>query len=460
MATYGIRALDGRMYDPNPSQRQFFRNLNDSACRYTWYAGGMGAGKTLTGCVALALEMLRRPRGRFVIGRWAYRELLTTTWDTLCRIMPRAMIVARNESPANMMLALRNGAICYGWNLSNWKNLASLNLDGFYCDELHEVKDPNVWFQLCARLRGTVGPLKGWGTGTPAGRDWAYQLFVEGHHPDHRLVRAPTRENLAHLPPDYEAGLRRIYTPEMASRFLDADFSEWEGLVLASFREAQNTIDDFPLPSHWNRFRAIDPGYGQDPAACLWGATDEEGNLYLYDEWKERGKVIREQAEAIHLKTGGAHVEWTVIDPSSRRRNDETGRAAIDLYRSYDLPCEPAENRIEASIHLLNNMLSPDPERIYPDRHARADQSGAPQIYFLRRGTAKLREEIRHWLWDGDKPTDKDNHLIDCLRYLALRKPHPSFRAARRPQEAGWKSFWEGIGSEAAAGDLPLIGAR
>lgn len=453
MASFWIRALDGAPYVPNKSQEAFFRALNDPDIKYLWFAGGIGAGKSLTGCLALLMEMLRRPRGTFLIARQNYKELLTTTWDTLMRVCPRSVILGASASQTNLILALRNGAVCHGWNLSNWKNLTSLNLDGWYIDEATEVQEPAVWMQLCARLRGVVGPRKGWATGTPNGRDWLYQLFVEGGHDNHALIRAKTSDNLGHLPLNYEEELRRIYSPEMAARFLDAEFCDMAGRILFAYDESVHVIEPFDLPSYWQRFRAIDPGYGQDPAACLWGATDEHGNLFLTEEFYETGKVIREQCGIILAKSVGTTTEWTVIDPSAARRNDETGKSQIDLYAEYGVPCEPADNRLDSGLAAVQDMLRPDESHLHPFTAA----CPAPKIYVFR-PLGRLRDELLSYRWENGKRKGPD-HLIDCLRYMVQRRPKPSYLRDRRQKNANWTRFLElGAGPE-SVGSVGSVGA-
>lgn len=442
-----------RLYRPEPKQKPFFDAFKNHP--YVWLAGGQGAGKTLAGAVKMASVALSRPGGRFLVGRWSYRELLTTSWDVLKQVIPREAIVGVTDSPSNMAIVLRNAAVIYGWNLSNWRNMTSLETDAWWMEEGHEMPDNEAILHLTARNRGKIGPRHGWVTGTPNGFDWEYDLFVRKGLPTHTYVVVPSAAN-RHLPPDYVAGLQALYSPEMRARFLRAEFTHGGGLCLHPWDPDLHVIDSFPVPEHWFRFRGIDPGYSADEAACLWAATDTEGNLFVYDEYYQKGRVVREIAQDVLRQSRGQAFEWTRYDPlSGNRQNDQTGDTQVDILRKTGLEnLLPGDSRMEQGIVEINELLRPDPNHVHP----LTGKPGSPRL-FVFNDCRRLQEEAGSWKRDKrGRPYDRHDHLCACLRYLVLGHPPATHARISRHANELTRRFWQQIGREAAS-EVPVIGA-
>ncbi len=445
-----LRLPEGRIYVPNEPQTAFL--THPAAC--VGYIGGQGAGKTLSLAMWTLVTMLKRPGCRMMLARWGYDELHKTTWDMLLRITPKSAIRRVASSAAQMTLELWGDRRCYGWNLKRWETYASLNLDGAAIDEICQVPDAEPYQQVCSRMRGPVGPRQVRVGGTPKGKNWVYQYFVEPGLPDHAWVHAPTSSN-AYLPVEFEPRLRAIYSPAEVKRFLEATFTDFEGKALHNFREDVHALDPFEIPRHWPRFRGLDPGYAADPACCLLVATDEERNLYVLDEYYERGAVIREQAKAI-LKMCRRHpVTWTVYDPSAHRRSDESGKTQIDLYRAAGI--EPvirgSTNVVQHRVAALLDLLRVDPERLHPTTGVR----GSPRLFIFRTCQNTLRE-FGSLAWDRRGKLAGDDHAFSAMAYVAMADPPAAPAAGGRPENREWRMFWEGIGREAAAGAGEILG--
>jgi phage terminase large subunit len=449
------RHPDGRVYDPLPGQAKFHANPS----KYRAYIGGVGSGKTLSNCIEAFLTSQEYPGSLGVMARFTWTELKTTTWSTLKAIIPQEFLASPILESSHLMrielLTPRPGRIStiLGWNGGNWKNLTSLNLDWFGIDEVTEYPNEDVWGQLTSRLRGGVGPRRGWCTGTPAGQDWVWQRFVRKGYAGYAYVRAKTRENW-HLPAGYEEDLRRTNSSEWVRRFLDAEFNVFEGMVFYPWDERYHVIDEFPIPSHWPRFYGIDPGLA-DPTAILIATTDENGNLFIVDEYYQTNKTIHEQADAFLGMWGHLKFEWGMIDSSAERRADDSGKKRIELYREAGLKnLQPATKRLLESISQVQEMMRLDPAR----KHIQTGQSGAPRLYVFRR-CVNLRRELSIYRYGrNDKPVDKDNHTVDVLRYIVDRRPHAALRTMGRKRNEYWQEFQERRGQDRQGGH-PLIGA-
>jgi phage terminase large subunit-like protein len=156
--------------------------------------------------------------------------------------------------------------------------------------------------------------------------------------------------------------------------------------------------DPFPIPEYWPKAFAMDVGWNR--TAALWGALDRESDiLYLYSEY------YRGQAEpSIHADGIKARGSWIpgVIDPASRGRNQKDGTRLFDLYIDLGLDLEKSKNAVEAGIFDVWQRLSTGRIRIFST---------------LQSTLTELRMYQRD---EKGKIIKKDDHLMDCLRYLIL----------------------------------------
>lgn len=447
MQKFWIRSPDGKILLPTPPQLEFLRS---PAC-FRAFLGGVGAGKSTTGAYETARVLLERPGSTVLVGRWSYKELSHTSWDTLIRLLPRAVIRGVASSNTNMAVRLVNGSTALGWNLQNWLRLTSLNLDAAWIDEVTELPDAAPYMEVCRRLRGPMGPHRLWVTGTPAGLDWIWDLYVKENKPDHHYVHAPTRTNAAHLPVEYENRLRSVLSPEEKLRFLEAQFNAFGGQIFWNWDEDVHVVEPFPIPEHWPKYRGLDPGYAQDPAACILVTVDEDGNHYVIDEFYERGKLIREQAKEILRMSKGYRVEYTAYDPSANKRSDETGTTQIDVYRNHGIhPCRMGDSRADPMIEVVRDMLAVDAARLHP----LSLRAGSPQLFVFKPCTW-IRHEFAAWRWGkNNRPMEANDHALKALMYLISTRPAPAVSLEARTPNPQWGQFWEGVAEEATSEDV------
>lgn len=418
------------------------------------------SGKTVSGCIEAFLTAMEYPGSVGLVGRWCHRELMATTWDTLKLIVPRRLIHNIAECPQKCLMDLYapDGKISriYGWPLSNVNSIYSLTLDWFYVDEGGQVpgnKGPALWSMLTARLRGTVGPLRGWLTGNPNGRDWIWKQFINQGYRGYKWVHAPTRLNLQHLPDGYEQDLRRTNSREWNRRFLDAEFNEFEGAIYWNWSQGVHVFKSFEVPDHWPRFLAMDWGLA-DPCAALLFASDERGNVFVLDEYYQAGQLVSDQCKAILAMCGGKPLDWAVIDPSAKGRDKATGKSLLDQYRENGLHVVEANNRLFDGIALVQEALQVDPDREHPLTGA----LGSPRLHVSER-CRHLQDEFAAYRWGPNgKPTKDADHALDALRYGLMRRPHAATPLQARVRRASADAFWRSVAAEAVAG-LPAIGA-
>jgi PBSX family phage terminase large subunit len=404
---------------------------------------------------------MRFPGSYGIVTRWSYRELEATSFKDLLSIIPPSFIESHNKS--QMLIRLKNGSVIQGFNLQNHKRLTSLNISWAWIDEVTEVDESN-FLQLQGRLRG-VAPRRMWVTGNPNGRDWVYETFVNQARPEYAFFHAKTYEN-TFLPNDYIDNMRKYLPAEWVDRFVEGSFEVFEGQIYHEFSAAVHVIshnDVFPIPPEWPRFRAIDHGI-YHPTACLWGAADPDGNLFIYDQYYQRNRLISENCAEIVKKSGNDIFDWSVIDPNTDRRDATTGTSYMDEYRKNGVQVVKGQNAILDGISRVKELLYVDENH----RHPLTMRPHAPRLYIFP-DCDKLIWEIQQYRWrdqptgamtrDKEEPVDRHNHAIDALRYMAMQNPQSRDKSQGIGEWDRWRELLDDLsGTDKAEDDDLTIG--
>lgn len=159
-------------------------------------------------------------------------------------------------------------------------------------------------------------------------------------------------------------------------------------------------IDPFELPKHWVRGYALDVGWNR--TAALWGALDRESDtLYLYSEHYQG--MAEPAVHASAIKSRGEMTGY--IDPASKGGSQVDGEKLLKLYRDEGLTLTLADNAREAGIYDVYQRMT----------------SGRLKIFST---LSNLQKELPLYHRDGNGAIVKKNdHLMDCLRYLIRAIP-------------------------------------
>jgi PBSX family phage terminase large subunit len=427
---------DKHLYRPEGRQLEFHR----SPAKIRAFFGGFGCGKTLGGSVEAVKTMLTYPGSVGAILRLTEGELKRTTWREFRQVLPDALIEYENK--ADFHVLLKNGSQAWGLHCQNEEKLRSFNLDWAWPDEACELRE-EIYKQILARLRGSIGPRKIWLTGNPEGHGWVYQRFVSPAKPspDVQYFHGKTTD-VSFLPRDYIQALYDQYDEEWVRRFIEGSWDVFEGQVFPMFSREVHVIDWEPqqIPRDWPRFRGVDHGWS-DPTCCLWAAADHDGNIYVYNCYYKRRRTIEDNCSAILGISADEHYVFTVADPKSNKTESGTGIRTWDLYRDSGLPLIAGNNNVMAGIARMREMFEPRTGRKHPtDKKAKR----APRIYI----SAHCRDlilELQQYRYpkndDGrnntDKPIDANNHAIDALRWIVMHNPQNA-----QQQKTGTMADW------------------
>lgn len=449
----------GKPRGPLPKQKLFMDLAGQAGTpKYIRYVGGIGSGKTIIGCIQTILWAVQYP-GEYLISRQFMPELTITTYKAFKEICPPSLIVEDRIADKIIRLRTVKKGVCSDIifkGLDDPEKLRSLNLSGFYIDEANQVSEA-AFTLLQGRLRGP-GLRKGILTMNSGGHDWSWRWFVKQDMFNEDEVKkqfvnikAPSTENI-HLPEGYVETILATWSKERINREIYADEDSFEGQVYTEFRADTHIVHPFVIPEGWNRYVGIDHGY-RNPASWIWGASDHDGNLYIYREFYEREWLIEDICK--NGKAGKPSVlqrmqlpgskppkyeklQWAKIDPSTNsRRNEREGKklSDFDLYSENlpsGFPLLPANNDVTAGIDRVKTWLKPD-------------QNGKPRLYVFNT-CVNLIDEIGKYRYpelpvgqqgkkaEKENPMKVDDHACDALRYLVMGLPE----ITTRPEE-----IWE-----------------
>lgn len=191
-----------------------------------------------------------------------------------------------------------------------------------------------------------------------------------------------------------------------------------ENAVFAEFDPAVH-VAPAPYQPALPLYRTIDFGY-VNPFVCLWIQADDDGRVFVIDEYIQRRKPIVEHAEEVKRRTPcpESRVAGTYCDPAGSARSDITGTSTVR---------ELAEAGVRAT-HRASRIY----EGIEKIRAALRSGDAASRLVIDPRCTRTI-EALRcyHYPDAGAKSPselpDKDglyDHPIDALRYFFINHPY------------------------------------
>jgi len=306
------------------------------------------------------------------------------------------------------------GKSVYFRSADNPERLRGPNLSWFYGDEFSLAR-ASTWDILIGRIR--IGQPKGWITTTPKGYNWIYRRWVAEPLPGYKIIRARTEEN-KHLPAEYVEDLKASYTGEFAKQELDGEFTFFEGLVYSEYNTALHS-NDFQTTEGMTLVRAIDYGY-TNPFVCLFGAVDEDGRLYIYDEHYERKRLIKHHADKIKEREGS--FQWTVAD------HDAQDNAEM---RAQGIRTINAKKAVIEGIQKVKARFA-------------VQGDGRPRLIIHPRCKETIRElqsyrwqETKEGLNEKEEPVKENDHTMDALRYMVMELDRGSLRVTNMANRLG-----------------------
>lgn len=454
-----------------PKQDAFIFNESEFAA----YGGGVGNGKSMSGIIKVYNHCIEFPGAFFLIGRRHATDLRDSTLKDFLQLMRGY----GRFSPGTNTYHFPNGSDVIFRHLDDLQSLTNMNLSGFYIDQAEEVTEETFDYLTgrCRRQKGLTGGMitrrPKFITYNPNGHDWIWRLFIEKLDGDGKKLTKPsdyffttatTYENRENLPEDYIKALEQR-PEEWKKRFLYGSHETKAGRIFDDWNPQVHVIPlerQFPVPLSWQRLRAIDHGQN-NPTACLWGTTDYDGNIYVYQEYYKPTAPVSQHVSRIRdlskVRTAAGMIDdeylYTVIDPStSAKTREKDGHlySVADEYYDAGIPTLKAQNDVNAGIERVREYLRIDPERVHPflrvsdlteehplyqfniGRDPEMPAFGSPRLFVFSR-CEMLIKEMPEYQWQPlkynqigmlnshEKPVKNFDHAVDALRYLIMSRP-------------------------------------
>lgn len=372
--------------------------IHDSVARFKVVKCGRRFGKTVLELFELLQAAGTTTNGIFWYIAPTYGQAKEIAWTLLKRICPRN-IMKSSPRESELSIELWNGSIIKLKGSDYPESLKGVPLDGVVMDEA-AFHQELVWTEI---IRPQLMDKKGWChfISTPHGTNWFTSLFNE----------ARIRKDVGDVDWDYfhfttfdnpyidkkEIELSRDTMPEdKFNQEVLAIESEDVGLMYPEFNYTNNT-GVYGGDSILMKVRAVDWGIAH-PTVCIWGGLDlNDKRLYIYDEYVKSNALIKESCAVINQITGTDKIEWSVIDPSTSKRNSQTNHRDSDEFSRCGVHCIPADNK---------------------------DRGYDITRMFLKLGILKINPKCKTVIYQLRNLNREDkvgDDATDCLRYMCTR---------------------------------------
>jgi PBSX family phage terminase large subunit len=353
--------------------------------RFSAFIGGIGSGKTFSGCVKDLASS--KPGTLGLVVAPTYPMLRDATLRTFMDIAGDAL---QSFNKSDMVAKIRGGGEILFRSADNPDRLRGPNIDWAHMDE-GAMCPPGTWEVVIGRLRahGLAGSC--WVTGTPNGRNWLYNRREQ-----FTMFHARTKDN-PYLAAEFIRSLEESYSGEFARQELDGEFISLEGLVYPMFKAAIH-VQARQATEFQQWALAMDEGY-TNPAVILLVGIDGDGRWHICREYYERGK-LQKDVVATALLWGRTERTATTIAV------DAAAAGLIADLRDAGLNAKAAKGRVLDGIGKVQARL-------------KVQGDGKPRLT-VDPSCVNVINEFESYVWkpEKDEPVKEHDHSLDALRYL------------------------------------------
>jgi len=457
--------------------------------------GAVGSGKTIALCADAILLGLQQPGSRILIARQTVPSLRDTTeheFLSLLNAIPEELEGVQKKSLYDLCevrrsgghvdrLMLPNGSEYLFRSLDDWRKLMSLNIAAFYIDEASEIAVES-YLGLMTRIRQTEPTQQAQRLGhrtiekriaavccNPNGHNWVWEYFVNGPTQlresglaanvaaanNRRYFRSTSFDNPTLYNPDGSPGdfLQSLLTmPEIwVRRYVLCEFDAFEGQIY-EFGQEQHVYDHFDPPQNWERACGLDWGL-RNPVAVVWWARDPQTLVWhMYREYQSYDQMnqmeresrvtptVHEVAAIIKSLEGSEKIRWRVIDPSSHKREADSGKSVHYWLSHYGLHFQNGIQDYSSRINSFNQLLKTRQFKI---------STSCPQSQIA----------IQQYRWSDvaakrdtnapERPHKHNDHLVNACEYLATifatARPLDSTPADKTDKEYLHDEIWKTV---------------
>lgn len=396
-----------------------------SKVRYTCYGGARGGGKSWAIIRKALLLGFYYTEIQILVVRREYDQLENPIIQPMLKLLQPGTFT---YNKTDHLLTLVNGSRIKFSNMPDYSaavegKFQGNNWDILFIDEATQFLE-SEFRGLDAIIRGDNGmPKRVYLTCNPGGvgHFWVKRLFVDrdfrgDENPeDYVFIQATVDDNknidkayinvLDNLPED----VRR------AHRY--GDWNALSGVYFEEFTDGVHTCKPFPLPVHWQRYRAMD--YGLDCHFCIWVAEDETGRCYVYRQYQMSNQYVSDAARyQLELTRPDENINYTIAPPDLWARNRENGKSQANTFMECGVALYKADNNRRQGWSALKELL-------------KIRKDGKPGLIIFDT-CGSLIDSLKCLQHDKTDPDDvsKHPHEIthgpDALRYFAQTYTMPA----------------------------------
>jgi PBSX family phage terminase large subunit len=376
--------------------------------------------------------------GVYYIVSPTYKQSRSVHWRELKRIIPKEWIKKTIESHGNESIELKNGSTIELKGAENPDALRGIKLRGLVIDEIASIRNWDWLWQEVLRPTLTDFEAPAIFISTPKGYNHFYELYIQGQgdiHSGYRSWKFTSYDN-PYIPAAEIDNAKKELTEDTFMQEYMADFRKYTGLVYKEFSRETNIVDPFDIPESWQIWRGIDFG-STNPTACLWIATDTDGNIYIVGEHYATGQTIDYHAGVINSNPLSQRVVQTFGDPSGAQWINEFQQRGIYITPANKETGTNFNSWVRFGIEKVSERLKRVPGHTVPTLQQIAGLSntgqgnGVPSLFVFSSCTNLIREfETYRWkeksvtqaqdLNEPDVPEKANDHAMDALRYFVV----------------------------------------
>jgi phage terminase large subunit len=384
--------------------------------RYLVIRAGRRFGKSALALNIVLREALHNP-GRYWIIAPEYTQAKSIYWrDLVGEYIPKELVLKQNDNELILEIRTLRGdktSIIEFKGSDREDKLRGAGLKGVILDEYAFQKE-HVWNKIISPM---LVQTNGWAIfiTTPNGvanhfkKFWddAVDLEASGDK-DWKTFHFTSYDNPL-IPKENLDKERERLTEEFFTQEYMADFAKFTGLIYTGFDDKKH-IQEFEVDDNWSFYNAIDFG-ATDPDAVPFIGIDRDGIIHIFDEIYASNLYTSELAELIKQKRAHRYFIATYSDSAAKQQIMD-----LSTYGIYSIPVKKNEkapgasnaNWLVAGINRVQQLLKEDKIIVHP----------------RCKGTIK---EFMSYSWRKDRlgdpvnlPEDKNNHLMDALRYFVI----------------------------------------
>lgn len=430
---------------PHKKQREFMR----SGMRFMALVWGRRSGKSLGIALFTMLKAIEK-QGNYYIVAPTYKQAKSIYWQDILKVLiPGAIVQKTDEGELYIQFKQVHYSLqtreLLGYDIDvthdsdlppstihlkgadNPDSLRGVSLRGAVLDEFAFFKNgSDVWRKI---IRPALGDKQGWAifSSTPDGVHNPFYDIVE-------LAKKSTKWFYSHATAlDNPHFPKEEWDDTKAEYELEGKIDEWAQEWEASFTTPSTLVyNEFSdlhvvpptsIPREGTFALAMDFGL-KDPFACVFVVIDYNNNWYVYDEIYQPDLPIDRIGQIVHSKMGDNHFTRMIGDSAGATEMASLRSKTMGSNRLWVTPSKKGKDSIRAGIRLVKTML-----------YVR-EGSGKPKLFVSSNCRSLIREFQTYkymrdaWGELSDRVEDRNNHLLDALRYLALdhaegQKPIP-----------------------------------